>query len=478
LKSTTLTITDAAVRIEPWIPDLEPDLILHRRINVEQPVISNGGRFYNVRKPMIRDERLFTVADGAGYVYPGLKERVETRLTKLGVAFDIVDCSTPVPPLAMEKINVDLRKGQPEILNVMSTERNGTIKAATGLGKTEVIVQFIRACGKLKVAVVTFKGDVRNSIYDRIRKGCPEKTICVLRAGSVFYESDVYVLADKSLHRLPVDCVDVVIIDEVHGAGASKAFEDLCALAGKRIYGFSATPKGRHDKSDLAVECLCGPVRVDLTYEFSIDAGANVPLYCYFYTADGPRDLAKKPDFIRDRLGIWCNSRRNDLIAYLCNQLPGSEQTLIVCRTAEHVLNLRKRLPDYTCVFRSPSADREEVLLKKGLLVPGWKHLPYIIVDPDESRLRFESGDLKKVICTPVWREGMDFVHLRWLIRADGTANEIAAIQIGGRLARKTEGKESAALIDFWDDFSDFQTRSAARMRRYAKEGWIVQRMN
>jgi superfamily II DNA or RNA helicase len=477
MRTVTVSITDACVMIRPWVPELESQLTIKRRVTLEKPIMMPSGYMRIDLEHVIQEEKLFTVSGDDGYVYPGLRDRVILNLNKLGIAFTVVDLSTKIPALDLSLLSKELRPGQPQILEVMARERQATIKAATGLGKTETIVQFARVCGRQKLAVVTFKGDVRDSIYDRIREGCPEKTVCILRAGSVFYEADIYVLADKSLHRLPESAIDIVIIDEVHGAGASKAFESLCALTSKRMYGFSATPRGRGDKSDLAIECLCGPVRVDLSYTFSVATGANVPLFVYFYDSQGPTGLEKKSDFVKEKVGIWCNGKRNNLIAHLCRQLPEPEQTMIVCRTLEHVLRLRQLLPSYTCVFRDPDSNREEVLLNSGLLVPGWKHHPLYIVDADTARLAFEQGTLKKVICTPVWREGMDFVHLRWLVRADGTANEIAAIQIGGRLARKTEGKVGAGLIDFWDSFSGFEKRSMARLARYKREGWTVQRI-
>jgi len=483
VRQTTVVVADAYVLVDPWIPELEHQSEVKRRMVLQQPVLTASGNWRVDRRPVVREEQLYTLDKDStdqhqvGYSYPGLLDRISDGLAKLRVAYTVMDLSTKPEPLDLSQLSVDLRPGQPEILQVMGTERRATIKAATGLGKTETIVQFLRACGKSKVAVVTFKGDARDSIYDRVRTGVPEKTVCLLRANSSCFDADIYVLADKSLHRLPADNIDIVLIDEVHGAGSDKSFERLLALAGKRVYGFSATPKGRHDKSDMAIEALCGKVKVDLSYRFSVDTGANVPLYVYVYEAQGPEGLENKPDFVKEKVGIWCNRSRNGLLAHLCRDIPEDDQTLIVCRTLEHVLNIHRLLPDYTCVFRQPSGEREEELLERQLLPPGWKHLPKFRIDADGSRTDFESAKLKKVIATPVWREAMDFKQLKWLVRADGTVNEIACIQIGGRLARKTDGKDCAVLIDFYDRFSGFERRSEARMARYRKEGWIVQRI-
>jgi len=279
----------------------------------------------------------------------------------------------------------------------------------------------------------------------------------------------------QSLHRIDPADIDVLIIDEVHGAGSEDAFNKLRLFSSCRIYGFSATPFGRHDKADMAPSALCGPIRVDLDYKCSVEAGANVPLHVYTYVAKGRSDLASMPDWLKDRLGIVRNTDRNKLAAHVCRQIPESDQVLVVCRTLEHVLRLKQVFPsDYVCVSRKPDLEREAELVNMGLLPSPCDFRSDIRFD-EEAQTEFEAGTLKKVIATPIWREGVDFPHLRWLVRMDGTVNEIACIQIGGRLARRTKDKGVAVLIDFYDKFSDFSFRSTARFARYAKEGWCVQ---
>jgi superfamily II DNA or RNA helicase len=84
---------------------------------------------------------------------------------------------------------------------------------------------------------------------------------------------------------------------------------------------------------------------------------------------------------------------------------------------------------------------------------------------------------MNRVVCTPVWKQGVDFTRLRWLIRADATANYIFSVQAGGRLSRGSAGKTCAGLIDFIDKFSGMERRSALRIRNYKKVGWDVRRV-
>lgn len=466
--------TNDGVAVCPWVSALEPALQLERRVDSRDVALAKSGKLKQVKRRSVKREDMWIRNGDVGIAPPALLPIILQELANLGERPAVHDLREKCPEPDWARLNKELRPGQRPMLEAMCSERHVLVSAATGLGKTETILQFRRINPSLRIAVVTFAGNVRNSIAQRLRTGDPEHTVCVLRAGLPFYTADTYVLAVKSLHRLEPDLIDVLIIDEVHGAGSEDAFKQLLRFTSCRVYGFSATPFGRHDKADFAPVVLCGPVRVDLDYDFSVEAGANVPIHAYIYLAEGPANLEKLPDYLQERLGIWRNSRRNALIACVSKQLPAGEQTMVVCRTTEHVLRLHRMMPEFACVFNKPSAEREAELLSMGILPANWQDSPAYLTDVDSARKDMEAGALQKVICTPLWREGVDFTQLRWVVRADGTANRIFCVQVGGRLARKTEGKEFAAVIDFMDRFSGMEWKSQARIGHYRQEGWHV----
>jgi len=326
----------------------------------------------------------------------------------------------------------------------------------------------------LRIGVVTFTGQGRDSIAARLRDKCPNHTVCILAAALPKFDADTYVTLDKSLHRLDPSELDVLIIDEVHGSGSSAAFDHLHRFCAVRVYGMSATPFGRHDGADLAPIALCGLPRIDLDYGFAVSAGANVPLHVFMYEAAGRGDLKPMAPRLREMLGIWRNSKRNALLAHLANSIPRDEQCLMVCRVTEHVLRLHRMTPDAVCVFGMPTDEREAELMNMGLLPPGWKGLPRYRTDKDAARREFERGDLMRAITTPLWKESVDFVHLRWVVRADGTVNSIFCLQTGYRASRVHEGKAAASIIDTVDRFSGMEERSMRRVETYKEEGWDV----
>ncbi len=468
--------TDTGVLLSPWPADIEEYLKVTRRLRVTQPTVTKKGSIKVIQTYTIRKEDVWYCSNGSGVIPPAMAEYVVELLKMCGHTPLFRDLRTPCSTPDWSRLNKELRQGQREILEIMCTFRHALIQAATGLGKTEAMVQFRLINPDLRIGIVTFRSAVRDSIAHRLRQNDPDHTVCVIKANSIIYEAHTYVLVDKSLHKLDPSMIDVLIIDEVHGSGSERAFDQLLRFVGLRVYGLSATPFGRHDRADLVPIVLCGPLRLNLDYGFSVKTGANVPLHVYIYKAYGP-DVTTLSDHMQEKLGFWRNTQRNALIAYICKNLPADDQTIVMCRSVEHVLRLRKMLPDFICVFNPVNIEREQELLNMGLLPPGWKNRSDFKLDPSEARKEFEENKLKKVICTPVWKEGVDFPNLRWVIRADGTVNKIFCIQAAGRLARKINGKQSAAVIDFMDMFGNMVQRSKARIKHYMKEGWHVHYM-
>jgi superfamily II DNA or RNA helicase len=136
----------------------------------------------------------------------------------------------------------------------------------------------------------------------------------------------------------------------------------------------------------------------------------------------------------------------------------------------EHALCLQRELPEYSLCY-SPQNGNIERLRSKGLV-------PDSFVKLDNKKVllmrqEFRDGHLKRVISTGVWKRGVDFPHLKVLVRADGGASEILSTQIPGRVSRTAEDKDLGILIDLCDVFSPFyHNRSKTRRRHYKKKGW------
>jgi superfamily II DNA or RNA helicase len=271
------------------------------------------------------------------------------------------------------------------------------------------------------------------------------------------------------MDRLADRC-DLLMLDECHCAAADGVAQALAKFGGARRFGFSASPKGRGDKADLLQEALLGPVRHERTYAESVEAGSIVPIDVSMIKYDHPpRMFAVRLSMKRN--GIWRNNIRNDVIARVADAAIKRGQTLIMCETVEHVMELRRRLPGWTTVFATCDREWYNSFREAGYTDEPWRTDKEMLAIQD----KFAAGEIQGAICTGVWREGVDLVNLRVLIRADGLAGMIPSIQIPGRLSRRIEGKDRAELIDFHDEFNnDMMQATMARVRAYKSKGWSI----
>jgi superfamily II DNA or RNA helicase len=115
-----------------------------------------------------------------------------------------------------------------------------------------------------------------------------------------------------------------------------------------------------------------------------------------------------------------------------------------------------------------------------GLIDPA--HHPLTSKDRMKLEEAFEKGELLRCVATAtsggVWSTGVDFPHLRVLVRMDGQGSPILNTQIPGRVTRTTAGKEVGIVIDFDDAFNHtLKGRAERRIAMYRSKGWSINRL-
>jgi superfamily II DNA or RNA helicase len=215
---------------------------------------------------------------------------------------------------------------------------------------------------------------------------------------------------------------------------------------------------------------MFGPVLFDFSYQESVDAGAVVPIECHIYSIHKVGSKKYTSSTAIKRHGLWRNPWRNKKIAELA-MLHKDKQVLILCDTVDHVMHLKRRLPDAVTAYSSCSKERY-----KEYTEGGFTDEPYLTSKGLTGiREKLESGDIKLCISTMVFKEGVDFKSLGCLIRADGASGEIPSTQIPGRVSRTCDGKDVGILIDFMDLFDKrLRSKSVTRVTSYKRKGWTV----
>ena len=163
---------------------------------------------------------------------------------------------------------------------------------------------------------------------------------------------------------------------------------------------------------------------------------------------------------------------------YLCGGIPGiaylklpDKPGIWTFKTTGKIISFAQIFTDYVRADGDPCGEPQLVDRNiSGIDLSQYKMTPKIIA---KIRTDFEANKLKKLIATNIFSEGVNFVHLKYLIRADGETSKISNTQIPGRLSRIMPGKDCAYLIDFVDHFSYWAyNRSVARFNDYKRSGW------
>jgi superfamily II DNA or RNA helicase len=461
-----VVLTDSSVLVTPVVSGLAAQLECKRR---EQTTEQGKLKYSYDIQP------LSIVQNGTLITYPGLSDRVLTYLKDRKLEYKVEDCRSGLPEVDIDRVADCLRETQPEILATIFSSRRGVIVSPPGSGKTFGIEQICKAYPKEKILVITRRQSVLDSIYKRIKAVCTDSLTCIVKAlNPPVLNSSIIVCSAKSLHKIPTEWPTLLLFDEVHGSAAGAVSEQLTRFSGCRMFGFTASPTGRSDKAELLIEALFGKEICNVSYEYAKGKGIVVPIRVNMYKVSCA-EIVKKFPVAKDRHNIWRNATRNSKIASLAKLYDKEEQVLILVRTVEHALYLRRFLPEYTVVHAGIAKDKLLEFRNDGLIGANED----LSVDKDKARDDFRSGVLRKVIVTDCWSEGVDFPELRVLIRADAGAGLIPAIQIGGRLSRVVEDKAYGLLIDFMDDFGKgFLGRSKHRIKHYKSQDWRIDYMN
>ena len=193
--------------------------------------------------------------------------------------------------------------------------------------------------------------------------------------------------------------------------------------------------------------------------------------------ADRVSDFISSTKFF-SKLGTAKEDLRVDKIYHIDNEiwvsqpvLGKDEKVFAQVKPTDQIISLQRLFADYVKIDGTPCGAPQQV----DRTIGDADMNQYKLKPKDVTRIRkdFESGELKKLIATNIFSEGVNFIHLKYLIRADGETSKISNTQIPGRLSRLCEGKDCAYLIDFVDHFSPWAyQRSIARFNNYKESGW------
>lgn len=462
--------SNMVVKMTPWFPDVEA-LLMYEHVAF--------GIGKQRMQSTVEKKALFKVDKSGkfGYFPAGMLESVQAFLVRKKCVVTYKDYREKnLMNLKPELGKLpELRPGQREAIDAVINHDHGMLVCGTGFGKSFMIrcLCLIYPTARF-VIVAPGQNDVKN-LYYRIKEDFPKETSLLCTGSKDAPDNRIVISTTKSMIKADFHNCDFFIYDEAHGCGQNESTQQLLShLEGSRIYGFTATPTGRGDRSDKVMEAIFGPVIYERTYQECEETGTVSPIEVLVYDIPGKIETGSRYEtFVsKKRKLYWRNEERNLSIACLANAIPADEQILIMVETVDHMMHLAKYLPDFTLVL----GESEDILKRakshkiklRNTVADNPKAIKQVYND-------MKNGIIKRVISTYVWKQAVDIQGLTVLIRGDGSPSPIASYQIPGRLSRLAEGKTKGILIDFRDTFNEGALRNYyARLRTYKKNGWKI----
>jgi superfamily II DNA or RNA helicase len=340
------------------------------------------------------------------------------------------------------------RPDQEALVRTIVEQETALIRAATGSGKTEVVIEAIRQIGQPALVVVWTSALLKQWVT-RVceRWGWKESAIGIVGDGR-FRVRDLTIAMQQSLVKHPevLDRFGVFVGDEVQRWGA-RSFRDLVGkIPARWRIGVSADER-RKDRLDAIIHDTFGGVAAEVTREELIARGSLCDVEIVVIpTETRVQEIEDTPKDERSGLvgRLWAkildvlsfDEERSRMIASLAAEQARSERSVLVFSDrVAHVRDLSRRI----------SLDEG---VPCGTFLGGKENREAF----DETRERLDSGRIRVAAGTSCVYQGLDIPRLEVGIVATPTAaNRQLLEQQIGRLRRKFPGKTKGILFYVWD---------------------------
>ena len=456
------------------------------------------GQFGSKRKDY--DKSLVVRIRGRGDFLPtGFLPRVEAAARDQGMDVQIEGAVNGlVPNEAPDVPGVVFRPDQIRLIDAAVREQRGVLVSPPGSGKTWVLMGLLSRFPDSRALIVTHS----TSIVLQTMKELHNHGFCVgepptgdLQAGGVVVTTRQQLVGQACPHckshgvgsrdkikkvftckscgasfsdRIPqvkphhqewMRELDIVVVDEAHlfGGDGNSQYTLIMrnTLAPVRI-GLTGTAPDPEKEVGMVLEGMLGPVIEKVSYEEGNRVGILSNVKFEFIRVPKRPALGdlKQYDEIHQNALVE-NRQRNLLILDKVAELIGRGMTVLVFinQIAQgRCLQELASLLDLDVLFIQGSTEnevREEV--KQGII----------------------DGEIRCVISSKIWREGVNIPNLGAVILAAGGKAELSNLQSIGRGLRSADGKEHAVIVDLLDPYRYLAEHTVQRIGFYVDHGWV-----
>lgn len=428
----------------------------------------------------------------------GLELRLPNRL-KLVVAseskgrYQPTSPNQPLPGCPNIPPSIQLRQYQQQaIANWFANNGRGTLKMATGSGKTitalaiacelyqkiglqvllvvcpyrHLVTQWGREGEKFGLQPILAFENVRNwqsqlstELYN-VRSG-NQPFVTVITTNSTLI-SDSF---QSQLKYFPAKTL--IIGDEAHNLGATRLEQSLPRTIGLRL-ALSATPERHFDEqgTQFIFDYFGSVLQPELTLADAIRQGALVHYLYYPILVDLTEAEAQAYARLTTRIGWALASEENDVGSDGLTPLL-MQRARLIGAAANKLKALRelmaKRLDTHHTLFYcgdgsvegavSQQSDRQLAAVARMLGVElGYRVNTYTAKTPlaqrENLRRQFETGELQGLVAIRCLDEGVDIPAIQTAVILASSSNPRQFVQRRGRILRPNPGKERATLFD------------------------------
>lgn len=308
-------------------------------------------------------------------------------------------------------------------------ERRGLFISATGTGKTLASAFAIRDVKPQKVLFLVHREQIAKQAMMSYMRVFKDKSMGLISGTNHDYYCDfifstVQMMSKPDIYmKYAPDEFDIIVIDEVHHAGAS-SYQKIMDYFTPRFYlGMTATPE-RSDEFDIYTL-----FDHNIIYEIRLKDAMEEELLCnfnYYGVTDNALDVNDTSDerveYIIENIEFY---------GYSGSRLKG----LVFCNSVSNARALSEKFNEHgyktTYLSGSNSQSEREEQIKR-------------LISDDVN------GDILDYIFTvDIFNEGVDISEINQIVMLRETKSSIIFTQQLGRGLRKCDGKEFVVIVDF-----------------------------
>lgn len=328
-----------------------------------------------------------------------------------------------------------------------SGEKRALVVSATGTGKTILAALAAREIDPRRMLFIVHREQILNkamSEFKMVLDGDDEDFGRMV--GAVQQSDRKYVFAmERTLSRpetlttIPSDAFDLIIIDEVHRAGAAGYNRIIDHFAPSFLLGLTATPERTDDFNIF--ELFDYNVPYEIRLQAALEADMLAP-FNYYGVTEYVTETGEKKDDPAELSKLIAPERVHYILEMLRKYgFPRDVKGLMFCSGKEEVHELSRlfneqdfngRLLRTVALTGESSAEERETAMRE-----------------------LELGNLDYILTRDIFNEGIDIPAVNQVVMLRNTQSSIIFTQQLGRGLRKARGKDHLRVIDFIGNYQN-----------------------